>query len=67
LADKDKAGLSETKAIALMLKQPSMIKRPVLDAGAGCLCRPASLMNFAVVTGVCRRNESARTSRPALL
>ena len=37
LSDKDKAGLSETKAIALMLKQPSMIKRPVLDAGGGKL------------------------------
>jgi arsenate reductase len=37
LPDKDKAGLSETKAIALMLKQPSMIKRPVLDAGRGKL------------------------------
>jgi arsenate reductase (glutaredoxin) len=37
LPDKDKSGLSETKAIALMLKQPSMIKRPVLDAGRGKL------------------------------
>ncbi len=37
LPDKDKTGLSETKAVALMLKQPSMIKRPVLDAGAGKL------------------------------
>jgi arsenate reductase len=32
LPDKDKAALSETKAIALMLAQPAMIKRPVLDA-----------------------------------
>ena len=37
LPGKDKAGLSETKAIALMLRQPSMIKRPVLDAGGGKL------------------------------
>jgi len=37
LPDKDKAGLSEAKAIALMMKQPSMIKRPVLDAGGGKL------------------------------
>jgi arsenate reductase (glutaredoxin) len=37
LAEKDKASLSETKAIALMLKHPSMIKRPVLDAGGGKL------------------------------
>ena len=26
-------GLNESKAIALMLSQPSMIKRPVLDLG----------------------------------
>ena len=33
LPDKDKEGLTATKAIALMLEQPSMIKRPVLDLG----------------------------------
>jgi arsenate reductase len=33
LPDADKAGLDEDKAIALMLEQPSMIKRPVLDLG----------------------------------
>ena len=33
LPDADKAGLSEAKAIALMLAQPSMIKRPVMEAG----------------------------------
>ncbi len=31
LPDADKQGLNERKAIALMLAQPSMIKRPVLD------------------------------------
>jgi Spx/MgsR family transcriptional regulator len=31
LPDADKADLGEKQAIALMLKQPSMIKRPVLD------------------------------------
>jgi len=31
LPDDDKANLDATKAIALMLAQPSMIKRPVLD------------------------------------
>jgi arsenate reductase len=31
LAEADKQGLSEAKAVALMLAQPSMIKRPVLD------------------------------------
>jgi arsenate reductase (glutaredoxin) len=37
LPDKDKEGLGEKKAIALMLAQPSMIKRPVLDAGGKLL------------------------------
>jgi arsenate reductase len=32
LPDADKEGITEKKAIALMLAQPSMIKRPVLDA-----------------------------------
>jgi arsenate reductase len=31
LTEKDREGLSEKKAIALMLDRPSMIKRPVLD------------------------------------
>lgn len=33
LPEKDKEGLNEQKALALMIQQPSMIKRPVLDAG----------------------------------
>ncbi len=33
LPEKDKQGLTAAKAIALMLDQPSMIKRPVLDLG----------------------------------
>ena len=33
LADADKQDLTESKAIALMLAQPSMIKRPMLDTG----------------------------------
>ena len=37
LPDKDKVGLSESKAIALMLAQPSMIKRPVVDMKAKLL------------------------------
>ena len=37
LPDKDKATVDEKKAIALMLDQPSMIKRPVLDLGGGKL------------------------------
>ncbi len=37
LPDKDKEGLSEAKAIRLMLAQPSMIKRPVLELARGRL------------------------------
>ena len=37
LPEKDQEGLTEKKAIALMLDQPSMIKRPVLDLGGGKL------------------------------
>jgi arsenate reductase len=33
LPDADKAGLDGRKAVALMLAQPSMIKRPVLELG----------------------------------
>ncbi len=33
LPEADKEGLTEAKAIALMLAQPSMIKRPVLERG----------------------------------
>ena len=32
LPDADKQGITEKRAIALMLAQPSMIKRPVLEA-----------------------------------
>jgi len=37
LPDADKSDLTERKAIALMLAQPSMIKRPVLDRGGALL------------------------------
>ena len=37
LPDEKKQGLDEAKAIALMIEQPSMIKRPVLDLGDGRL------------------------------
>jgi arsenate reductase (glutaredoxin) len=33
----DRQGLTEAKAIELMLAQPSMIKRPVLDVGDGLI------------------------------
>jgi arsenate reductase (glutaredoxin) len=37
LPDKDKDGVTEKKALALMLAQPSMIKRPVLELSGGKL------------------------------
>ncbi|MCA0301867.1 MAG: ArsC family reductase [Proteobacteria bacterium] len=37
LPDADRAGLTENKAIELMLAQPSMIKRPVVEAGGKVL------------------------------
>lgn len=37
LPEADKADLDEGRAIALMLAQPSMIKRPMLEAGAAPL------------------------------
>ena len=37
LPEKDRQGLTEKKAIALMLAQPSIIKRPVLEMGGGKL------------------------------
>jgi arsenate reductase (glutaredoxin) len=45
LPDKDKASVDAKKAVALMLAQPSMIKRPVLDLGGGKL-----LVGFAPET-----------------
>jgi arsenate reductase len=37
LSEKDREGVTEKKAIALMLAQPSMIKRPVVETGAKLL------------------------------
>jgi arsenate reductase len=37
LPEKDKEGLTEAKAITLMLAQPSMIKRPVVDVAGKLL------------------------------
>jgi arsenate reductase (glutaredoxin) len=48
LPDKVKAGVTEKKAIALMLAQPSMIKRPVLDLGGGKLLVGFKPENYAV-------------------
>ena len=37
LPDSDKEGLNERKAMMLMLAQPSLIKRPVLESGSKLL------------------------------
>ena len=37
LPDADKTNLNQAKAITLMLAQPSMIKRPVLDIGGSLI------------------------------
>lgn len=37
LPEKDREGLNEKKAIALMLRQPSMIRRPVIELSGGKL------------------------------
>jgi arsenate reductase (glutaredoxin) len=37
LPENEKNGLTESKAIGLMIAQPSMIKRPVLEVGAEIL------------------------------
>jgi arsenate reductase len=47
LPDKDKADVTERKAIALMLAQPSMIKRPVLELGGGKLLVGFKPENYA--------------------
>lgn len=51
LPDKDKSGVTEAKAIALMLKQPSVIKRPVLDAGGGKLLVGFNSEQYAALFG----------------
>jgi len=50
LPDDKKADLNERKAIALMLEQPSMIKRPVLENGARVLVgfKPAEYQTLLV-------------------
>jgi len=50
LPDKDKDRITETKAIALMLKQPSMIKRPVLELGGGKILVGFKPEDYAKVT-----------------
>jgi arsenate reductase (glutaredoxin) len=61
LPDGDRAGLSERKAIALMLAQPSMIKRPVLDLGGKLLVgfKPEIYASEVAPSGGSRRARSS--------
>jgi arsenate reductase (glutaredoxin) len=60
LPDADKEGLNERKALALMLAQPSMIKRPVLDLGGTLLVgfKPEIYAREVAPSGGSRRVKS---------
>ena len=60
LGDADKEDLNERKALALMLAQPSMIKRPVLDTGGKLLVgfKPEVYAREVPATGISRRAKS---------
>jgi arsenate reductase len=53
LPDKEREDITEKKAVALMLAQPSMIKRPVLEIGGKLLVgfRPNDYAESFKVTG----------------
>lgn len=51
LPDKDKTAITEAKALALMLKQPSMIKRPVVEAERGKLLVGFNPEQYSVTLG----------------
>jgi len=57
LPDSDKEGLNERKALALMLAQPSMIKRPVLEFGGRLLVgfKPETYENEIKPSGATRK------------
>jgi arsenate reductase (glutaredoxin) len=52
LPDKDKSVIDAKKALALMLAQPSMIKRPVLEVGGGKLLVGFSPEQYAASVAV---------------
>jgi arsenate reductase (glutaredoxin) len=60
LGDADKEDLNERKALALMLAQPSMIKRPVLDTGGKLLVgfKPEVYAREVAGTGISRRAKA---------
>jgi arsenate reductase len=60
LPDGDREGLNERKALTLMLAQPSMIKRPVLDLGGKLLVgfKPEIYAKEVASSGGSRRGKS---------
>ena len=60
LPDAEKDGLNEKKALALMLAQPSMIKRPVLESGGKLLVGFTRLGNLF---GLIDRGEVSGSAR----
>lgn len=60
LPEADKEGLDERKALALMLAQPSMIKRPVLDLGNKLLVgfKPEAYASDVAASGGGRRAKA---------
>jgi arsenate reductase len=60
LPDSDKEALNERKALALMLAQPSMIKRPVLDLGGKLLVgfKPEIYDKEVAASGGARRGKA---------
>jgi len=62
LPDSDKEGLNERRALALMLAQPSMIKRPVLELGGKLLVgfKPEIYAKEVAPSGGRGRSSSAR-------
>jgi arsenate reductase len=61
LPEADKQGLNERKALALMLAQPSMIKRPVLDLDGKLLVgfKPENYARDVAPSGGSRREKSS--------
>jgi arsenate reductase len=51
LPDAERSDLDRDKAIALMVAQPSMIKRPVLDRGDGRLTVGFDAQRYAALFG----------------
>ena len=60
LPEADKEGLNERKAMALMLEQPSMIKRPVLEVGSKLLVgfKPDTYASELKTSGAARRAKA---------